>query len=196
MKKNRVIIFGGAFNPPTKAHIEILQASINYAETVGAEVWLLPSGNRKDKTIPTSKETRLDLLDAMVKDVDIRQVKVRVELLELERIKPVETYDTVQELTTLYPEYEQTWVFGADSTTTMPDWNNGHWLVNNLDMIIINRTGSQVNPFILNYKVVDIPTPDISSTLLRHKIDCGEDFLDLVTPYVNLVISRMLVIQR
>jgi|GEM_PF-3241881 len=37
------IIYGGAFNPPTRAHQAILQACIDYAEqlSVDAEVWLM-----------------------------------------------------------------------------------------------------------------------------------------------------------
>lgn len=63
------IIYGGAFNPPTRAHQAILQACIDYAEqlSVDAEVWLMPSGDRVDKKIEASYADRLELLSSSVR---------------------------------------------------------------------------------------------------------------------------------
>lgn len=64
-------------------------------------------------------------LSAMLNDTDTRGVPTNILTLELERSIAIETFDIVLELDDTYPEREFTWVFGADSTETMADWQTG-----------------------------------------------------------------------
>jgi nicotinate-nucleotide adenylyltransferase len=192
----QAIVFGGAFNPPTVAHVQILQETVKFASSHDMELWLLPSGSRVDKTIECSREQRLLFLDAMVSDVDLMGVPVVREFMELDRGYNVETYDSVVELDIMYPDREFTWVFGADSTMTMPQWSHGDWLLQNLRMLLVNRPGSILNPACVHYDVMSVITPDVSSTELRNRIALGLDFADLVTPTVKKTLEEMLVINH
>ncbi len=183
-EKQETILYGGAFNPPTVAHAKILQACVDYARPRGADVWIMPSGDRLDKVIPTSRERRLAYVAAMLHDIDSQDVPVHVETLELDRTIAVETYDTAIELSQLYADRQMTWVFGADSTETMGSWKEGEWLLENLSTLVIEREGSRINPLARHAVALSITTPNVSSTEVRRRLECHEPIDTLVSPTV------------
>jgi nicotinate-nucleotide adenylyltransferase len=180
------IIYGGAFNPPTRAHHAILQACIDYAERpdVNADVWLLPSGDRADKTIDRTREERLRMVEAMRQDIVSRTVLVEIETCELDRPIPVETADTVRELNEANPDRNFIWVFGADSVATMELWKDGERLKRELAMLVIARPGTSLDILGENMTQITIPAMDISSTKVRDRLKVHEPIDDLVTPSV------------
>lgn len=179
-EKIETVIYGGAFNPPTLAHQAILQAAVDYARPQQAEVWVMPSGNRLDKVIPTSREQRLAYVAGMITDTDTTGVPTSIYTAELDRSVAVETYDTVVELEETYPDREFRWVFGADSTETMGEWQHGDLLLRNLAMLVVERAGSTINPLAERALVLTIPHLDLSSTELRRRMERGEPFDDMV----------------
>jgi len=187
--RTETIIYGGAFNPPTLAHLAILQACVEYARPRGAEVWLMPSGERSDKTIGVEATRRLAYIDAMIEDTDTDGVETFVLTTELERTIAVETFDTVLELDETYPEREFTWVFGADSTETMADWQNGEWLLENLSMLVLERENHQINPLAKRAMALTIPHLTVSSTEVRKGLAEGRDVSALVSPRVLSLIA-------
>jgi nicotinate-nucleotide adenylyltransferase len=187
-EKLETIIYGGAFNPPTLAHIAILQACVDYARPRGAEVWVMPSGDRSDKTIPTPRVRRLAYIGAMLDDVQSDGVPMSIITDELDRPTEVETYDTVVELADTYPDRRMTWVFGADSTETMGEWKNGDWLLEHLDKIIIERVGSTVNDLAKRATILNVVPPNVSSTEVRRRLTTGEAIDDVVSPGIALLL--------
>lgn len=180
-EKQEVILYGGAFNPPTLAHQAILRACVEYARTRNAEVWVMPSGDRADKTISTSRELRMAYIATMLAAINTEGVKTDILTSELDRAVQVETYDTVVELEHRFPDKQIRWVFGADSTETMGGWDHGDWLLENLDIIAIERVGSAINP--LAKHAITLATnapPNLSSTLVRNRLAEGLEIEDLV----------------
>lgn len=186
MKKT--IIFGGAFNPPTVAHEIMLKTCVDYARKLKADLWVMPSGNRFDKNIFSDRDTRVNYISAMIADVDTDGVIVDIITNELDREKTIETFDTVQELTQQYPDRSFIWVFGADSIDTMPNWKKGEWLLENLDMLVFRRPGCVIKSLAKNIKILDIVTPDVSSTELRRRINAGESIDDMVGKTVRSIL--------
>ena len=179
-----VIIFGGAFNPPSRGHVWILSECSRIAREIDAEVWVLPSGERYDKQIGVSNVLRLELCRAMVRDADTAEgVVVKMVHSELERAMMVETIDTVKELEKRYSDRHFIWVFGADSYASMDRWRGGQWLVSHLDMIIVTRAGFIIEPRD-NVRVIAGVHDDISSTQIRDAHGRHRDIGALVTPKV------------
>jgi len=188
-KKIETIIYGGAFNPPTLAHLAILQACVDYARPRSAEVWVMPSGVRTDKPDAIDLQSRLSFVEAMVEDVDARGVNTAIYSKEMYRTVPVETFDTVLELNDDFPDREFTWVFGADSTETMGDWHEGEWLLENLSMLVLKREGYRINPIAKRAVLLTIPRMTISSTDVRNGLAAGDDVSQLVSPRIFSLIS-------
>lgn len=188
-ERRETVIYGGAFNPPTRAHQAILQACVDYAEPNQADVWLLPSASRADKVIETDRARRLALCNALTRDVVSRTVHLAVETTELDRLQLTETYDTVCELDARYPERSFTWVFGADSVATMASWDHGAWLQENLSMLVINRPGTKFPELGPRALQLTIEAGDFSSTELRRRLEAGESYDALVGPEVYALLT-------
>lgn len=185
------IIYGGAFNPPTRAHQAILQACVDRAEQTGADVWLLPSGNRSDKTIDLSREIRIKMLDALIRDVLTRTIAIHVDTTELDRPVQTETFHTVIEMNDTHPDRQFTWVFGSDSVATMPDWYMGEWMVDNLSMLIVDRPGAPAQALGRYASRLDVDATQISSTEVRSRLASREAIDDLVTPAVHNLLTTL-----
>jgi len=182
--KRNTIIYGGAFNPPTRAHQAILQACVDHAEAIGADVWIMPSGSRTDKMIEKTRADRLRMVEALCRDVVTRTVELHIETCELDRDKPVETYDTVIELGKMYDDKRFLWVFGSDSVATMPEWHGGDWLQHNLSMLVIERPGSPLQDLDGDITELCVAPTDVSSTEVRARLAANEPVDDLVGPEV------------
>lgn len=182
------IIYGGAFNPPTIAHQEILQACVEYAR--GGEVWLLPSASRADKEIDVSVTRRIALCEALARDVVRGTVDVKVETSEIVRGVLTETYDTVQEFTARYPDRHFRWVFGSDSVATMPTWHGGEWLQEHLPLLVVERPGYPAVQLGRNAIKLDVTPPDTSSTELRRRIADREYYEELVGSEVAQILRN------
>lgn len=183
----QAIIFGGAFNPPSRGHVWILGECARIARETGAELWIMPSGERRDKRIGQTRQTRIELCKAMIADAKTDSVETRVITKELDRKFMVETADTVKDLQITYPNYHFRWVFGADSYATMHEWRGGLWLLDELDMIIVTRNGMPIEPR-PNVKVLHGIDDDVSSTQIRQTHARGNDLGTLVTPSVKQVL--------
>lgn len=182
MKQKETIIYGGAFNPPTRAHQTILQACADRAGQSGADVWLLPSGERRDKHIDVNRGRRLQLCAALCLDiVTTGETLLRVEEQELDRIKPTETIDTVRQLGESYPDRQFTWVFGSDSLQTMSQWEDGAWMLENLSMAIVERPGYPALQLGRRAVRLNVDPLDVSSTQVRQRLAECRPIEDLVS---------------
>jgi nicotinate-nucleotide adenylyltransferase len=183
-QSKNTIIYGGAFNPPTVAHQAILQACINHAETISADVWIMPSGNRSDKMIEVSRAKRLQMIQALAQDVVAGSVEIKIETSELDRIEQTETFDTVMDMNDTYPDRHFTWVFGSDSVATMQDWQNGQWMFDNLSMLVIERPGTPIQKLGRYASQLFVDAMEVSSTEVRTRMAADEKIDDLVSPSV------------
>lgn len=182
--KKETIIYGGAFNPPTKAHQAILQACIDRAEQSGADVWVMPCGNRVHKTIDVPRDTRIRYVEALVNDVSWRSVDVHIETTELDSDIKTETYDTALMMNKLYPDRKFVWVFGTDSIVTIQLWKKGAWLNDNLPMLVVRRPNTAEVELGKRAEWLETEPSTISSTEVRLLLDSEEPVDHLVTPSV------------
>lgn len=178
------IIYGGAFNPPTKAHQAILQACIDRAEQSGADVWVMPCGNRVHKTIDVPRDTRIKYVEALVNDVMWRSIDVHIETTEMDSGIETETYDTAVMMNELYPDRKFVWVFGTDSVATIALWKKGAWLKDHLPMLIVRRPNAPEVELGKSAEWLATEPSTISSTEVRLLLEAEGSVDHLVTPSV------------
>jgi len=184
----RAIIFGGAFNPPSRGHVWIVGECAKIARQTGAEIWILPSGERHDKRIGISKDMRIKLSQAMIDDADTRGVTVRIVTTELDRDVLVETIDTVRQFEQQYADYQLSWVFGADAYLSMSTWRGGAWLLDHLDLLVVTRNDYRVQPR-LRLRVIEGMHRDVSSTQIRQAHKEHRRLTSMVTPQVGRLLE-------
>ena len=192
MKKlKKIIIYGGAFNPPTKAHQAILQSTVSIAEKMQADIWLMPSGERPDKTIAINTDTRIAMCRALILSVPSPSVNIHLHTSELVTNAQTNTYETVSQLKEKHPFHEFIWLFGADSISTMPSWPKGQQLINSLDMLVVPRPGIPLATLPPRAKLIDIKTDDMSSTMVRQAISNNKPYKHLLPKEVHRVIDLL-----
>ena len=168
----------------------ITQAIFDEAARTGAEVWLLPSGDRPDKTIGVDRSLRLRLIEAMIQSVNAHNVNARIETYELESKQQTETTRTASALQTTYPDCSFRWVFGSDSVATMHEWGGGDVIYETFKMLIVARPGYSLPTMPPCGRLLRVDTPQLSSTEVRNRLLQGESVDDLVPNGVAALLSH------
>ncbi len=178
-----VIVYGGAFNPPTVAHQAIAQAAADYAVERDMELWLLPSGERYDKKIGVSVEKRLSYAHALLASLSTTAT-TQVCDVELKNTEMSQTFLTYERLAEDNPQATFTWIFGSDSVNTMHEWERGDWLRENLPLLVVERPGYELQDHGNNIQILEVDQLTTSSTEVRTRHEQGLSVAELVPPSV------------
>lgn len=184
----RVLVFGGAFYPPTAAHEAILAECLKLPDF--DEVWLMPSGDRRDKAV-REDDRRLTLLE-VVKQVSFADdPRLVVSDFELNLPRPTNTYDTTQSLAQAFPDYAFSYVFGSDSYRDMPHWKRGTELQRDLSIVLVMRgVGSLPERAGITQLTLPVELSRISSTAARQALAEGLPLEGLVSPAIANYLAR------
>lgn len=172
------LVYGGTFNPPTLAHMKIVETcQERFPES---DIWVMPSGIRRDKVFDTDKNHRINLIQAMIRDLPFSGV-VEIDQTEMDD-EVTETVATVERHKLTFPGRSFRYIFGADSYLSMPTWDRGDVLQQELPMLIVPRDGSHILDLAANAELLELPqmSKAISSTLVRENIAKGEHIGNLV----------------
>jgi len=164
------VIFGGAFNPVTKAHMQVYEYVMN---KVGAEEFIfLPVSSAYTKSDLASNYHRLNMLELATANRD----KVRVSELELNDSDFLGTYQSLIR----FSDSEQVdvgFVIGADNLIGMHLWINIEGILSEFKIIVLSRYGIDIekvidgNPILKKHKnafiICNDFDVDISSTHFR-----------------------------
>ena len=168
----RILVLGGAFNPPTLAHEAMIARCLALPDF--SEVWIMPSGDRIDKTIASaSDQQRLDMLQVVRDKVFAGDPRLMITDFELRLPRPSATHATIAALEAAYPSIQFWFVFGADSYASMPNWPQGAELQKHLTRLVLFDRGDTRS--IAHPSALHIALPhelrDISSTAARQAAD-------------------------
>lgn len=188
MRDKKIAVFGGSFNPPHVGHASVLRTVA--ASGLVDEVWVMPSGERRDKKIGVSGSDRLEMVRRMIADIasDIH-VRMSISTLELEREGLTATYETKQILEKSYPGIQFYFVIGSDAAQGMrTKWVNGEALYNEGRFIVVTRGEEDVFELPPHGAVLKNigakKVVEVSSTIIRSAVGRGEDITAYVTPNV------------
>lgn len=195
--KKKIAIFGGSFNPPHNGHKKVLEIVRDAFPC--DEIWLLPSGNRKDKKIDIDDVHRLALLKLMAKEVDKKgKPHILVSEIEIKKNKLTTTIDTLEALEKEYPYYEFYLVISSEIVPEIKKiWHKGEEMFYKGKYIIIERPGShalheiELPPTSILLEK-DNSMPKISSTSIR-QLTTKEELLKWVdTDLADYIITNKL----
>ena len=114
----RIGVFGGAFDPPHRAHVTLVQTAIEQLQL--DEVRVLPTGQAWHKAHGLSEAAhRL----AMTRLAFAGMPRVVVDDREITRSGPTYTVDTLQELTQELPGSQLFLLIGDDQRRSLPAWH-------------------------------------------------------------------------
>ena len=193
--ENQIIVFGGSFNPPTKAHENIMRACLELPEF--DEVWIMPSGDRFDKQMNVTDQDRLNMLNIIKESEFNNDPRLLISNFELNLPKPNQTINTIGALAALHLNNNYWFAYGTDSYWSMPGWSNGKVIQNKQNQIIINRGDQEVpkRKGIINLYVDQCES--ISSTEVRVAINNRESIKNFVSSAIeNYIVQKKLYILK
>lgn len=160
-----IVCFGGAFNPPTSAHLNIYKA-VKKAVSFTRFIYM-PVSDFYHKPLASSHH-RFAMLQAMTKDYN--DILVDDYELTLKTFKG--TYHTLTYLKSKYQE-EVAFVCGMDQALTINQWIQADALKNTFKFIIITRKGYDpilIKGLFKKMQIIEYDFP-ISSTQFRKTND-------------------------
>lgn len=184
---NKILFYPGTFNPPHLGHASaVLVALKNVAFD---EVWILPSGKRVDREIPTSVEDRRNLSALFVDYLQTQtQVPVRLVADALDGVGGKYTHEVIVDLKSR-SEDEIFQLVGIDGFTSIKERVIGP----NEKFVIIKRAGYEFPEGLLSNPNLIIleEVGGISSTKIRQMIKNGdEDYKKLLPEKIATYIEE------
>lgn len=188
LTKNRIIVMGGSFNPPTLAHYQLM---ISAMDAAGAKRGLFVPANQeyvrrkmrrlKHKSEVLSEETRLNMLLGMCRD----DKRLHVNSLEYRQESIGKTFETMEQIQQANPEAELWFVAGGDKLPVIPRWHRSDDFVQKFRILLVTRNGflpdTEENPFFKKNKdsfrtLRELDgIADISSTRVRDLLRTGDE---------------------
>ena len=169
-----IIVFGGAFNPVTNAHLEVCDFVMD--QYPDASFVFLPVSSAYTKSALASNHDRVQMLRLAIAGKD------HVDVSEIE-INDTDFLGTYQSLIRIADRYNDdvAFVVGADNLVGMHKWINVHGILSEFKIIVLGRFGLDIdklidgNPVLKRHRSAFVTFPafdvDISSTVFREALD-------------------------
>lgn len=136
-KTKTIALYGGSFNPPHDGHMNTIRLIHHNLEL--DEIWMIFSENRfKDPAVYPSIHHRMEMAALMLKAH--KDLPVMLSTIE-DDIGIHVTADLLKEIQKQYPDDRFIWVMGADNLASLHTWENADDIMQNFDVIVINRPG-------------------------------------------------------
>lgn len=211
--REKIIVMGGSFNPPTIAHLRLMQAALDQLSEVTPDECVkgvfVPSSEayvrRKMNRLPTgtdqtvlSEATRLDMLRSFQKQDDRLFADGRE--LGTTAVKG-HTIDTLNAIQQENSEAEIFFIFGGDKLQGLSRWGSYEALASHYKIIVFGRNGIDVKRIIQQdpalarhadaFVILNVPDglEGISSSAVRERLSRGECVDDLITPEVSAILT-------
>jgi nicotinate-nucleotide adenylyltransferase len=183
-----VLIYGGSFDPPHRAHIE-LPAMV--MRKIGADaVAYIPAANQPLKTDRTlaDAEHRLAMLRLALRD----QPHAIILTDEIDRGGTSYTIDTLRALRKRLPKHTtMRLLIGADQVDLFDQWKAAVQIIALAEPVVMARPSqSRGHSEAWSKRFVNVPAMDVSSTEIRRRVRNGEPIDDLVPASIAAYITN------
>lgn len=171
-KKIPVVLYGGAFDPPTLAH----EAAVRTLSEIADRVFIVPSGPRSDKAYKVCEKSRLRVLEIFASRFAGTNVELDTDFLS----------GSLGETTTLGMDEHYSakfgvrpyQAFGSDTVPNMSVWDPSLEVLERLPKVLFVRHGYDVDlsvakNFVLADIAADSGVRSVSSTEVRAAISEG-----------------------
>jgi len=127
----RIGLLGGAFDPIHNGHIHI--AKITQKELKLDKILFLPIGRAPHKKLSASYKVRYDWIQKVLSKYKYFEVSD----LDSSTLKYAYTDELIRKLPQNNSKYF--FIIGSDNVSKLASWHNYSWLLDNVQMVVINR---------------------------------------------------------
>ena len=176
IKKNKIGILGGTFDPAHIGHIKISKEAKKKFK-LNKIFWIITKKNPFKKKSFFSLKKRINY----AKKININNKFIKIYFFE-DKIKSNKTIDLMKFLKNRYKKTEFFFIMGADNLINFHKWKKWNQIKSLVNIVCVSRPGytNSFNGEIENISFIDKLDLDISSSMIRDKIlsDNPKDFLD------------------
>ena len=179
MNKQKIGFWGGCFNPPSNAHIDLAQKILKDLNL--NKIIFVPVGDYYEKENLVDSVHRYNMLKLATEEVE----GLEVEDIEIKSKVKLYAKDAFAMLKEKYFEDEVYFIMGSDNFIKMPAWKDYDNIIKNYRYIVIRRLGFDMittRSNVIYYEPVQ--TKDISSTKIREHLKYGENLSDYLNENV------------
>lgn len=190
MEKKRIAIFGGAFNPCTLAHKNVVDVILE--KDIVDEIWVIPTYKHIYGKEMVEFKTRIEMLNSLFFHCE------KVSVLDVDKVfSKVSSYNhSMIELMNnirMFDDHEYYIVVGEDNAKTIEKWSNSEKLLDENSFIVVSRTTDDSTSDWYKKEpnhYLEIDNLDISSTIVRNNIKNGDSIENLVSYEVKRIIEK------
>lgn len=186
MQNKIIAVFGGSFNPPTKAHIDLAKQILDKMDGV-EKVIFVPVSTKYNKNGLAPDEVRFNMLQKICNNYE----NIEVSSIELDSPRQLYTIETLKIIQNQYPNNEICFVIGTDNLKELDTWHKVEELISTFKIMVLKRDNDDMqeiikqNQKLCKYENSFIPLDgiepiDLSSSYIREKIQDDEDITGLV----------------
>lgn len=144
----KIGFYGGAFNPPTKAHINLASKALRLCKL--DKLIFVPMGDFYEKKGLAKGEDRFNMLKIACETSCIENIEVSdLELKVKKKMHAIEAFRLIEKE---YPNVDRYFIMGADNFINISNWKESEELINNYKYIVIQRGNIEINGYISNNK--------------------------------------------
>ncbi len=159
---SKIGFWGGCFNPPTCAHVDLAKDMI---DNLGLDrIIFVPVGDYYEKPNLENSIHRYNMLKIATKQID----KIEVEDIEIKSDGKLYAKDAFKMLQEKYLEEDIYFIMGSDNFSKMHTWKEYGYIIQKYKYIIVKRPNSDIDikrENIIYYTPTEVK--NISSTLIR-----------------------------
>jgi nicotinate-nucleotide adenylyltransferase len=190
---SRIGVFGGAFDPPHRAHLALIEAALEQLQLDALHV--IPTGEAWHKARkPTSAAHRL----AMAKLAFGQMPRVVVDEREMRRGGPSYTIDTLRELRQELPQARLFLLIGEDQARSFGSWHENREIAALASIFVAGRAGGERSTGLFPSETgplagagqLRMPAMETSATSIRELVAAGKSVAGLVPPAVARYIDQ------
>ena len=196
MEENKIVIFGGSFNPPLNSHFLLAEQMIDEYKDV-EKIIFVPVNSKYHKRDLLPNQYRFEMLK-MVCD---KNSHFFVSDIELKQARPLYTIETSRMFQKEYPMYKICFMIGTDNLKELSTWKEAESLVNEYRIFVLERDQDHMeeiikqDPFLEQYKnsFTKVEQPirlNLSSSLVRDLVRRGKSIKYLLPNEVEQYIRE------
>ena len=179
----RILLFGGAFDPPHVGHLQVARSVI--LSNVADQIWFVPCSQHPFGKPMTDTTHRLSMVTLAVescrKELASLADRFVVETYETEQAEPSFTINTLEHFATARPNDTFAWLIGSDQLPKFSQWHRCQDLLRQFQVYVYPRAGYPLAPLLDNMTALsEAPTITVASTTVRERVRKGlaiDDYL-------------------
>ena len=195
MKK--IIVLGGAFNPPTSAHFSLAEQIVNEISDVEKVIFMPVNSNYKKREKTIDNNHRYNMLQSVCKDNPMFEVS----RLELDYNRVLTTIETLRILKEQYADYEILFATGTDNLQEFETWNNCEDILKEFKLLVFERGNDSFEDIVAEseflennqnslIKLQNCINTNLSSTYVRECLRNGKSIKYIVPDSVIEYIAK------